>query len=156
MIHPHPIGHLLLLMYSFSFTFFIFLQEFVNRQQITIPEKYLIFTALLFALFGGAASYVLQLQHKLKEKFEWKELAQNMVLSGFVGLLIALLCSGWLSDTQWLAAVLIASFFKYLFLALIPKILTQKIHQTLSLKDDDSADERTSSKSPNKKKTEIK
>jgi len=134
--HSSILVYLFSVIYGTGFGLFIFLQESVSKQQIAIPEKYLIIKTVVLSLLGGASSYSLQVQRKLVKSANWKDLMQNMLLSGFVASVIALIASGWVSDTMWLAAVLVSSFFKYFILALIPKVINAKIHQHLSLPPD--------------------
>lgn len=134
--HTPILGYILTFAYGVAFALFIYLQESIGKTQILIPEKYLVLTAVVFALFGGAASYALQLQQKPGDKFHWRELWQTMILSGFVALLIGLFAAGLVSDTWWLAGVALSAFFKNVIIALIPRAIELKLAQHLSLTPD--------------------
>lgn len=117
---------------------FLFFQETLRKSQIGLAEGHLIYAAIALALFGGLASYTLQLQQK-RQKFDWKDLQNNIILSGFVALVVALVSSGHLENEKWLGLVLVSAFFKNIFLAIIPEAIKQKTRSYgIELKDEES------------------
>jgi hypothetical protein len=120
--------------YAVGGTVLIFFQQMLQKSNIFIPDKYMLFAAVSVALFGGVASYALSVQQK-KEAWTWSHLFYNVAASGFVAMMIGLFTDGYISYQWWLGLILASAFFKNVFLALIPKALEQKTKSILNIED---------------------
>lgn len=117
---------------------FVF-QYVTQKANFAVPEKWMLVAAVGVTLFGGIASYALQVTQRKEDTWNLKHLGNNIALSGFVALLVGLFTDGYLTPQWWLGAILVSSFFKNVILAIIPKALEQRAKAILNYEDSQNA-----------------
>jgi hypothetical protein len=133
MSHPSSlITTAVLAAYSLSAAAFLFLQETFHLAGNDLPSKWLLWIAIVFAIFASTISYFGMLK-QTKTSFEWRGYGLHLGLSSFMSMVLGLILEGYVVATVWLTAILISSFFPNFFIAIIPQIITKKINDTLHL-----------------------